>query len=201
VACIDPTAAPGSRPHYAGIGSRQTPPPVLELIETIAAMLARDGWVLRTGMSPGADQAFYRGARAGRGRVELYLPWPGFEAQARDEDEGEEVRELAEPSAAAYELSARFRPGQTGLDTELDPRARDLLARDAHQVLGADLATPVGFVVCWTPDSSLDGSGPGAGGTGQALRIANASRIPAFNLARAEHARQLSRLSRSRPSN
>ncbi len=43
------------------------------------------------------------------------------------------------------------------------------------------------FAVCWTPDGSLDGRGPDTGGTGQALRLCAAYRVPVFNLARAEH--------------
>ena len=150
---------------YAGIGSRQTPADVLELMDSIAAMLARRGWLLRTGGSPGADQSFYRGAVAAHGRVELYLPWPGFEAAARRVDDTE-VRLFPAPSNDAYALAAGFHPGWH----DLAPAARHLLARDGHQVLGGDLATPVQFVVCWTADGSLDGSSPRSGGTGQALR-------------------------------
>jgi hypothetical protein len=173
-----------TRPAYAGTGSRETPCDVLELIESIAARLARQGWTLRTGMSPGADQAFYRGARDGCGGVELYLPWPDFEAGARLGGDGEEVHVLPRPSEDAYELAARFHPSWEGLSAG----ARHLLARDGHQVLGADLATPVKFVVCWTPDGSLDGTGPRAGGTGQALRIAHHDGIGVLNLARPDHA-------------
>jgi hypothetical protein len=183
---IDAIADPGAGPHYAGIGSRETPPAALALIEAASARLARCGWVLRTGLSPGADQAFYRGARAEGGAVELYLPWPGFEAGARLAGEGAKVRELSRPAARAYELAERYHPTWGRLDS----RSRQLLARDGHQVLGADLASAVGFVVCWTADGSLDGVGPGAGGTGQALRIACSERIPVFNLARPEHARR-----------
>jgi hypothetical protein len=186
---IDPLADPGAGRHYAGIGSRETPPAALALIEAASARLARHGWVLRTGMSPGADQAFYKGARSAGGGVELFLPWPGFEAGARLDGEGAEVCELSRPSARAYELAERHHPGWG----RLGAAARHLLARDGHQVLGADLATAVGFVVCWTADGSLDGAGRGAGGTGQALRIARAERVPVFNLARPEHARTLFR--------
>jgi hypothetical protein len=153
---IEEIADPGAGRRYAGIGSRETPPAALALIEGVSGGLARRGWVLRTGMSPGADQAFYRGARAEGGAVELYLPWPGFEADARLGGEGAEVRELSRPSAGAYELAERHHPawGRVGA------RARHLLARDGHQVLGGDLATAVAFVVCWTADGSLDGAGP-----------------------------------------
>jgi len=85
---------------------------------------------------------------------------------------------------AAYRVAARFHPRWRGLA----PRQRALLARDAHEVLGADLATPVRLVLCWTADGSLDGRGLLSDGTGQALRIAHAHRIPVLNLARPGHA-------------
>lgn len=168
---------------YAGIGSRATPPDMLELIESIAGTLAREGWVLRTGGSPGADQAFYRGARAAHGQVELFLPWPSFEANAWADGDSE-VRVSSTPSQDAYDLAARFHPAWDGVPSA----ARHLLARDGHQVLGRDLATPVRFAVCWTADGSLDGSSARSGGTGQALRIAHQHCVRVVNLARAERA-------------
>jgi hypothetical protein len=173
--------------RYAGIGSREAPTEVLALMESLAAQLARRGWVLRTGASPGSDQAFYRGARSAAGRVELYLPWAGFESGSWGPAESGEVEVLAAPSPQAHELAARFQPRWASLGDE----QRRLLARDAHQVLGADLASPARVVVCWTADGSLDGSGAGADGTRQALRIARDRGIPVLNLARSEHVQVL----------
>ncbi len=167
-------------PAYAGVGSRGTPGHVLELMERVAAALAARRWVLRTGMAGGADQAFYRGATA-HGPVELYLPWPDFESPARIADTRELV--LERPTRAAFELAAQFHPAWERLGSG----ARYLHARNCHQVLGADLTTPARFVVCWTPDGSLDGRGPRVGGTGQALRLAHHSRVPVYNLARPDH--------------
>ena len=166
-------------PAYAGIGSRQTPPDVLSLMEALAARLAAHGWVLRTGLSPGADQAFYRGAMRGTGRVELYLPWDGFESGARLDAEGTSVRVLSGPSPAACELAPRFHPRWA----ELSDDARRLLARDGDQLLGAHLLDPVRIVACWTADGSLDGERLFEEGTGQALRIAHHHGIPVLNLA------------------
>jgi len=176
---------------YAGVGSRQAPPQALAAIELAATQLARTGWTLRTGMSPGADQAFYRGALAGGGRVHLYLPWPSFEAQARLPEERGRVLVLPAPAPAAYSLAARLHPGWSGLSAEV----RALRARDVHEVLGRDLRSPVALVVCWTADGSLDGQGACVGGTGQALRIARESAIDVLNLSRPEHLARLRRLS------
>ena len=166
-------------PTYAGVGSRGTPGHVLELMERVAAALAVRGWVLRTGMAGGADQAFYRGAAA-HGPVELYLPWPDFESPARIAGTRELV--LERPARAAFELAARFHPAWG----RLGGGVRYLHARNCHQVLGADLATRARCVVCWTPDGSLDGLGRRVGGTGQALRLAHHYRVPVYNLARPE---------------
>jgi hypothetical protein len=166
---------------------------VLQVIDVLADRLARRGWVLRTGLSPGADQSFYRGALAGRGVVELYLPWPGFQARALGgAGRPRLVAVLPRPSREAYRLSARFHPRWAALTRA----QRALLARDAHEVLGGDLASRVAAVVCWTADGSLDGRGLLVDGTGQTLRIARAYRIPVLNLGRPEHARQLARASR-----
>ncbi|HEV3282657.1 MAG TPA: hypothetical protein VG010_00505 [Solirubrobacteraceae bacterium] len=172
---------------YAGIGSRRTPGAVLELIEGLASGMAGEEWVLRTGLSPGADQAFYRGALRGGGRVELYLPWPGFEAPARLPGDSASVSVFEQPSEAACELAARYHP-----DFELLPRAqRLLLARDCHQVLGPDLTTPAELVVCWTADGSVDGGSLHEDGTGQALRVAHDRGVPVRNLARPGHLREV----------
>jgi hypothetical protein len=177
-----------SRAHsaYAGIGSRETPQAILELMRLTASRLAACGWVLRTGMASGADQAFYEGASS-RGALELYLPWPGFETEARLSAARADEFVLERPGHGAHELAARFHPAWP----RLSRAARNLHARNSHQVLGPDLASPARFVLCWTPDGSLDGSGRRVGGTGQALRLAHHHGIPVFNLARREHAERL----------
>ena len=51
--------------RYAGIGARATPAAVLADMETIAAWLARTGWILSSGGADGADSAFAAGAPVG----------------------------------------------------------------------------------------------------------------------------------------
>ena len=53
---------------------------------------------------------------------------------------------------------------------------RHFMGRNMYQVLGADLKTPTGFIICWTP------GGKTVGGTGQAIRVAKDHNIPIFNL-------------------
>lgn len=145
---------------YAGIGSRETPPQVLTCMTKIAHRLHLRGYVLRSGGAGGADLAFESGAGDAK---EIYLPWRNFNGNPSPR---------YTPSAAAMQMAGDFHPAWE----RCSPGARKLHARNCHQMLGADLNTPVAFVVCWTP------GGHGSGGTGQALRIARAYNIPVFDL-------------------
>jgi hypothetical protein len=177
-----------TRPSYAGIGSRKTPPEIRKLIAAAARVLAERGWVLRTGLAPGADQAFYLAAR-NVGPVELFLPWPRFERGIRDLTRELDTHALGRATDAARQLAEQHHPAWG----RLTEGARRLHARNCHQILGADLSRPARFVLCWTPDASLDGRGSRVGGTGQALRLAHQHQITVFNLANTEHRQRVTR--------
>lgn len=145
---------------YAGIGSRSTPADVLDLMRRAAYELAGRGFVLRTGGAGGADTAFADGAGDG---VQLFLPWQGFNSLTS-------VFEV--PLPAAFALAKEHHPAWE----RCSRGARALHARNCHQVLGPGLDDPCKFVLCWTKDG-----GP-TGGTGQAIRLADACGVPVFNL-------------------
>jgi hypothetical protein len=160
---------------YAGIGSRRTPNEILVLMESLAERLAEEGWTLRSGGARGADQAFIAGAQRAGGAADVYLPWPGYEGIAEPR--------LQNATPAALDLAAFHHPAWGSCRRG----AKALHARNCHQILGATLDDPSSFVVCWTPDGSLDGAGASSGGTGQALRIASSRGIAVVNLARPPH--------------
>ena len=155
--------------RYAGIGSRTTPAAVLSLMHRIAARLSELGYTLLSGGATGADSAFASGAS----KNEIYLPWPAF----RDH---QSIFDL--PSAEAFRVAALLHPAWDSCSD----RARALHARNSHQILGADLRTPVDFVVCWTPDGceSEQDRSRRTGGTGQAISLAHRWGVPVINLAR-----------------
>lgn len=126
-----------------------------------------DGYTLRTGHAPGADQAFELGAGT---MAEIYLPWPRFEA---DTPLCIGAKVYYKPKPSAFNIAGSFHPAWH----RVTHGGRLLHARNAHQILGWDLKTPVEFVVCWTP------SGKGGGGTNQAIRIAKHYDIPVYDLA------------------
>lgn len=156
---------------WTGIGSRNTPDAILELMRQMAALLYMEGWTLRSGGAPGADTAFEGGASpfGDYSRCEIFLPWEGFEH--RDDN----MVRRTEPQREAYEIAAQFHP----VWDKLTSGGKRLHARNVHQILGYDVTDPqlTRFVMCWTR------GGTGAGGTGQALRIARHYSVPIFDLA------------------
>ena len=158
---------------YTGIGSRETPPDIIALMERIAARQASKSATLRSGGAPGADQAFERGAKEAGGALEIYLPWKGFEGNNSP---------FWEATEAAHEMAARFHPHWANMKQSV----RRLHARNCHQVMGLDLATPTSYVICYTRDGADGVKIPVqqgvTGGTGQAIRIAAHFGITVWNL-------------------
>ena len=148
--------------YYAGIGSRKTPRKYIELFKRVARYLATQGVVLRSGGADGADKAFEIGCDMVNGKKEVYIPWKNFNNSTSN---------LVLSDKRAVEMAKKYHP-QWSI---LSQGAKKLQARNCHQVLGKDLATPSNFIICWTED------GKGHGGTGQALRIARDYNIPYFD--------------------
>lgn len=144
---------------YAGIGSRATPATVLTAMTAAARRLQQRGYTLRSGAARGADSAFEDGAGAAK---EIWVPWRGFNQHPS----------LRTPTIEALSLASRVHPAWHKCSSP----AQKMHARNMHQVLGEDLDDSVDFVLCFTPDGS------GAGGTGQAIRLARLCAIPVFDL-------------------
>ena len=159
--------------HYAGIGSRETPEDVMELMTRIAAKLESMGIILRSGGADGADTAFSRGVVQPKNKV-IYLPWVGFNNSAPGKYMGSMMSD-------AEKIAKKYHPNWN----RCSYGAKQLLTRNTFQILGDDLKLPSDFVICWTKD------GKASGGTGQALRIAKALSIPIFNLKKDDHREQL----------
>lgn len=164
--------------YFTGIGSRQTPTNILLVMSLVAEKLCGEGWTLRSGRAPGADQAFETGANNIHERpyydsfnlAEIYLPWESFE-----EDYKTYIKAIrTSPQLEAMDIAAEYHPKWKSLKYG----AKLLHARNVHQIYGFDVTKPEysEFVVCWTKD------GKASGGTGQAIRIARDKNIPVYNL-------------------
>jgi len=147
---------------YAGIGSRKTPEDICCHMAMAATQLAEHGFILRSGAAPGADAAFERGV-FDDSMKQIFLPWPRYNKHPSP---------YSDPLDEAHSIAQHFHPAWSSLTQGV----QKLMARNVHQILGPSLNEPVSFVICWTPNGS------GSGGTGQAIRIAQASHIPVFDL-------------------
>jgi hypothetical protein len=153
---------------YAGIGSRATPQPVLDIMRQIGIDMAKSGWLLRSGHADGADSAFELGCIMAQGKKEIFLPWDRFnKAPANHPD-----YRVPTITAELHDFSASYHPNWGACSNA----AKLLHMRNACQILGEEGTSPVDLVICWTPNGS------GSGGTGQALRIAEGMGIPVFDL-------------------
>ncbi len=149
---------------YAGIGSRGTPPEVLEKMTLLASRLAVMGYTLRSGGAEGADKAFEAGAGTMK---EIFL---GSDKTG--------PRELA--------IAREIHPSPYALDRTRNPGfVWNLMARNTNQVFGRELDAPVDFVICWTADGIEHHSDRtrATGGTGQAIEMASRKGIPVINMA------------------
>lgn len=167
---------------YAGVGSRETPGDVLEVMTRFARHMESRGYILRSGGANGADTAFENGASDAM--REIFLPWPGFNGRSS---------RFERPSEAAMLMGATFHPRLSTLSPQhpdwqqnRTQTLRKLMGRNVHQVLGQGLDVPVKFLICWTPDA-VDGTTTlttgKSGGTGQAIRLAAAHQVRVYNLA------------------
>lgn len=140
--------------QVAGIGSRETPTDVLDVLRFAGSALAAQGHRGSSGGARGADSAFEDGFRSvNPALLRSYT--------------------VNDASPAALALAARYHPAWD----RCSDYARLLHARNGPIVLGETLCDPVDAILCWTPGGRV------TGGTGQALRIAEDWRIPVFNLA------------------
>ena len=184
--------------RIAGIGSRETPLPVLTEMETITYDLVETGHMIISGGAPGADTAFQRGAYKAISAqypkdtdyeinqvlakyLAVILPWNKFNDNNKhisfhNEDCFPHLHIFSDMSLElkeeAYKIMRQFHPAYT----RLSDSAMKLMARNGFQVLGHDLKHPVDLVICYTVDGKF------SGGTGQSLRIADAHHIPIINL-------------------
>jgi len=160
---------------YAGIGSRKTPTHILTLMEQAATKLAQIGYLLRSGGADGADTSFEVGCDIGNGQKQIFLPWKGFNNNNSP---------FIKVEQDSIDIAASFHPNPNFLT--MNQAIQKLMGRNTYQIIGQELNSLCGFVLCWTPDGS-DGinikTTHQTGGTGQAIRLACHWEAPVQNLA------------------
>ena len=161
--------------YYTGVGSRECPSDILDLITQYATVLNNKGYILRSGGALGADSAFQSGST----NHEIYLPWEGFNGLYADSSSGFINPEHLSNYPEALSLASTLHPAWN----KLSPGARKLHTRNVYQVLGLSLDNPSKALICWAlPDKYQVVKG----GTGLAVRLALKHGVPVCNLYFAE---------------
>ena len=177
---------------YAGIGSRETPQEILDLMTKAAEYLDGLGYTLRSGAADGADTAFEKGAT----KKEIFK---GFDAAG--ETEVKIAHEIHPDLKGAMEASknkkikAKLAEGATKEEAEKSGErsawaVQNLMARNTNQVFGKNLNSTSDFVLFYAKET--DNPLRPKGGTGQAVEMARRKGIPTINMADANWRDQLS---------
>jgi len=179
---------------YAGIGSRETPQKVLDLMTEAAKYLEGIGYTLNTGKTftakPSSDpkyQAQYEErlafSKKHNGKVGL------------DEEGADRAFSLGATKKNLFGVDKPVGQREMAVMQEIHPNpsalkegAKKLMARNTNQVFGENLDTPVDFVLFYAQETK--GIRP-EGGTGQAVEMARRKGIPTINMADANWKDQL----------
>ena len=171
---------------YAGVGSRRTPPNILDAMADIAQTLGDASAALSTGGANGADKAFETGALRTDAPITVHTPWPGYNGYRPGRDPETDI-DVVHPKStdtiggASYADIAREHHPYWSRCTR---GVRALFVRNVSILAGAlddDGGTlPIRAVIAYTPNGLPVGRE--AGGAGHTLRTAAALGIPFVNL-------------------
>lgn len=187
---------------YALIGSRRAPSHITNLFIKVAYMRAQSGmYLVRSGAALSMDSTAEFGVwthlisegieQDARKFINVFLPRIMFNGRFACRENG---LIFLKDRTKAIEFSSGYHP----VWSRLDNISKGRMARNANQIMGKDLNSPVSEVLCWTPDGSLGvKTSVDTGGTGQALRIAVAHNIPIINAGNPSHERYLKELTRN----
>lgn len=166
--------------RYAGIGSREAPDYMLDLMTQLGRELCTDGWQLASGFAKGSDKAFYKGATLSPRFREVgalnILAGNERDLPFVDPDNGFINAQTLPNYEQARQLALEARGSWHGLEVN----GIALHSRNPYQVLGLDLQSPVQAVVLYAEPI---GTGRAVkGGTNTAYQIALKHGIPVYNL-------------------
>lgn len=164
--------------YYTGVGSRESPAVILDLMQEVAFKLANNGYVLRSGGADGADLAFQRGWEQGQGDswspAEIFIPWDGFNGFSHGQDGVVYTLNRMSNSQQAERIAAEIHP----VWDRLSRGAKALHTRNVYQVLGKNLDKPSQFLICYAKPTKTGVSG----GTNTAVQVAIRNNVPVFNM-------------------
>ena len=163
-----------------GVGSRETPREILEVMRRVCKKMVLQGYTLRSGGEDGADAYCAYGWGDAWSEdpevhdAEIYIPWNGFNSLKAG---GENVVLVQDTGIiqSAHKILKEVHPA-------FDKLTRGPLAlhtRNCFQVLGADLNTKSSIVLAY---AKTDSKGNPMGGTATAINLAKREGIAVRNL-------------------
>lgn len=152
---------------YVATGNQDAPPHILDKFTAIVKELEQRGYTMRNGGMKGPEDVCERNTV----RQEIHLPWKGFD---------EKDSKFTFTTNHAKELAGKFQPGYDGLK----PVIQTFLAKNVRMIMGKDLKSPALFMIIWSEDGadSLETKTARTGNVGHPIAIADALKIPVFNL-------------------
>lgn len=173
-------------PCYTGVGSREAPNYICDLMTELGTFLCDRGYRLRSGGADKSDESFYNGAiksaRFNEIGAEIYLPFNGFTVR---EGRVKLYQNLSQGLMDASRFPNIEQAREIGLAARGGPYGLGrggiaLHSRNPYQVLGMDLQSFSRFVFFWA--KPVGNAGKVSGGTNTAVQIALARNIPVCNL-------------------
>ena len=151
--------------YYTGVGSRETPQVILDLMFKTAKYLDSKNYILRSGGARGADCAFEMGASIDKCHVySINAKHKAVSGKPSIIPDLEKFRDLAKLCCLHYnKINSQY--------------AKDLHTRNICQIIGSDCDNIIKseFVLCYTQ------YGEYKGGTTTAIRCAERFDVPIFN--------------------
>ena len=164
---------------YTGVGSRDLPNNIKQLMVKLGIELAERGYTLRSGRAGGADLAFQEGCYIANGKAEIYTPWSGFNKEESAPFGGEFIK-FYTPNESSFNKAREYLLDKeiiTWFD-KMKQGAQKLHCRNYYQVKGKDnILSEICFYYCKETKS-----GEPTGGTRTAVKICDEEGVKSFNL-------------------
>lgn len=175
------------RGYYSGVGSREAPADALRTMKRFGKVQCDLGWRGRSGCAPGADTAFWEGAKLSDRYPEVgfdnFLPneWM-FNCEKFGFITPDPPRRIfdAKTFVDVYERAKELAFEARGSFEGLGRGGIELHTRNAMQVLGEGLNRPSRGLVCWA--LPVGRQGKVKGGTNTAVQLAIQSSVEVINI-------------------
>lgn len=161
---------------YTGIGSRETPKNILDMMIDIGSIMNKKGYILRSGHAAGADRAFEIGANSPESQI--YLPWNYFGYTKYKDDPGCPVIGEAIVDKEQWLSNHKYLCNLNIRNTQDADSVKLLHGRNVAQVIGMNLEGNSEYIICYC---KIKYNRP-QGGTASAYLLGNYLKIKVFNL-------------------